>query len=253
MQRLRALLIIGATLLPFGVARAQQNLQPKQLPTHARSTTSRQEPDDLSLQKDRLNFERQKALSDAEIENKKLAIESEKLRLDNSASKWAGVSSAGPLIVALGTLVFSILSFRTQGRQQANLQLDAAKLQFDIKAAEIAFAGQSPTAVANRAKALKAIFPSRLPSDFTTGFSPSEFGGKESPEGKKLFMELLLKYPGKEAQVVDLWARVFPGDTWLDRVKDLPESQNAGKETVVSPANTLPPSGSQETKSQTKN
>ena len=81
------------------------------------------------------------------------------------------------------------------------------------------FSAKSPEAAANKARSLITMFPERLPASFAQGFDPKDVGGgKEDPEGKKLFLELLLKYPGNDDKLFDLWAEVF-GDDWLDRVK----------------------------------
>jgi hypothetical protein len=205
-------IVAAALLLQGGITHAQQGAGTQKAPSPCCSAE----------QRERLEFDRQKLASDTELENKKLVIEREKLRIEGSTSKWwSPISALGPLIIALGTLIFSILSFQSQGKQQANMQLQAAKLQFEIKAAEIAFSGKTALAVLNRAKALKRIFPDRLPQDFTKAYDPEELVGvKEPSEEKKFFLELLLKYPGKQADVIDLWEKLFPGDEeWLKRVK----------------------------------
>jgi hypothetical protein len=236
MQRFLVMLVISAALMCNRTALAEQGPQSHQSSPQKGSTVKGQDSADLFLQQERLELEKQKYLLDVEMGNKKLEIERDKLRIEEASSKWLALSAAGPLTIALGTLAFSIWSFRKQGRQQADMQLEAAKLQFEIKAAEIAFSGRTPKAVANRAKVLKAFFPDRLPDDFTQRFSPDDFGSKEPPEEKKFFLELLLKHPGKEAEVFDLWTKLFPGDEeWLLRVKTLSEPQNAVKEAQASP------------------
>lgn len=179
------------------------------------------DPGTTSLEREKLELERQKFVSSSQSEERKIELEREKLEIEKSASKFQQISGVIPLVLTLATLVFSIISFGRQAQQQRMLQNDTARLQFEIKAAEIAFSGKTPRAVANRAKLLKAVFPDRLPDDFATNFEPREFGAKDEPsEDKKLFLDLLLKYPQARADIYDFWLTLFPGDKdWLSRVE----------------------------------
>ena len=177
---------------------------------------------DLALQRERLQLETQKFVSDVNVENAKLAIERDKLQADFAVAKWSKVSSVVPLVVALATILYGVWSFSRQAQQQAAAQAAAASLQFELKAAEIAFAGKTPEAVMNRARALSVIFPTRLPSDFVGTFDPQEVGGgKQDPEGKKFFLELLTKCrPQDKAEIFRLWQALF-GDKWLNGIESL--------------------------------
>jgi hypothetical protein len=170
---------------------------------------------------ERLELERQKLAEETREASERSQIERAKLDFEKSNAFRSLFSSMVPLLVALGTLAFSIYSFRKQAQQQNESQERAARLQFEIKAAEIAFAGKTPEAVANRAQALRAIFADRLPNQFAGSFQPGEHGGgKESPDEKKFFLELLMKYPDHKAEIFTLWQSLF-GDEWLDRVQPL--------------------------------
>jgi hypothetical protein len=174
-----------------------------------------------SLDWERFEFEKQKAAEAAQLEAQKLTLDREKLELEKSSVSWTKISSSIPLLVALSTLAYGLWSFSQQSKQQANAQIAATQLQFEMKAAEIAFAGKSPEAVFNRAKALKAIFGDRLPATFPNSYDPIQLGGgKEDPDAKKFFLELLLKYPDKKDQIAKLWEALF-GDSWFDRIKPL--------------------------------
>jgi hypothetical protein len=124
------------------------------------------------------------------------------------------------------TLGYSIWSFRKQATETARLQNDSAKLQFEIKAAEIAFSGKSPKAVQNRGTVLKKMFGDRLPENFPAPFdAEAHGGGKETPAEKLVFLELLLKYPDKKQEIVEFWAGLF-SDQWLERVKPIINRQS---------------------------
>lgn len=167
-----------------------------------------------ALDRERLDFEKEKFKSDSKREGDKLDNEKTKTYL-------SAASAIVPLVAALFTLGYSVWSFREQTVETARLQNDSAKLQFEIKAAEIAFSGKSPKAVRNRATVLKKMFGGRLPANFPPPFEPGEHGGgKETPEDKMVFLELLLKYPDKKEETYALWEAMF-GDPWLGRVKPL--------------------------------
>jgi hypothetical protein len=131
----------------------------------------------------------------------------------------------------LFTVGYSAWSFRKQTEQQNKQRIDDAKrleeqrvedakFQFELKAAEIAFMGETPLAVRDRAKALKAMFGDRLRDDFLSSYDPYEFGEKEGNiESKKFFLDLLLKYPEQQFETLCFWKELFPGDVnWLVRV-----------------------------------
>jgi hypothetical protein len=183
-------------------------------------TLSAKDEEDLAAQRERLELDKKKFASDREKEGKELEIEKAKLEVEQSKVPWSAASTIVPLLAALFTIGYSVWSFRKQNTLQSEAQKAAAKLDFEIKAAEIAFAGKSPQAVQNRGGTLKEMFGDRLPDKFPGSFDPKLYGGdKEDPEGKKLLLELLLKYPDKKEDILKYWDQLFPGDyQWLERV-----------------------------------
>jgi hypothetical protein len=172
-----------------------------------------------SLENRKLELERDKFTEEVKTNREKSQIEWEKLQVEKLNANRSLISSSLPLLAAFATLAFSIWSFRKQAQQQTAMQAETARLQFEVKAAEIAFSGKTPEAVANRAKALKAMFDGRLPQNFASSFDPGQHGGgKEDPEAKKFFVELLLKYPDRKSEIFGLWHELF-GDEWLQRAR----------------------------------
>jgi len=211
-KELIALLVVGAplALLSTGAAARQSLPQNKPRATAPGCSDNSGKNQSPTIEQERLQLERQKLAADADTESRKLGIEQAKLDIEKSTAKWSVMASTVPLMVALMTLAYSVWSFRQQGRQQV-----------ELKAAEFAFLGKTPEAVRNRAKALRQIFGRHLPTDFGNSFDPSDYGGgKEDPESKKFFVELLLKYPERRTELTQLWAELF-GDEWLKRVKPL--------------------------------
>jgi len=124
-----------------------------------------------------------------------------------------------PLVGILLTLGFTIMSQRKQMAEQIRAAKEASRLAFEIKAAEIAFAGKTPAAVFNRGTALKALFADRLPAGFLDGFEPMSHGGDaEHADGKKLLLEMLVTNAGREKEILAYWTQLFPGDEWIGRL-----------------------------------
>jgi len=199
----------GLLLLLCSVTYAEQKTQKTLSPT--RESTGAQDDGGLALQRARLELDKQKLAYDHDIEEKKLEAEREKLEVERSSAIYSALSSMVPLVVGIGTLGYGLWSFKKQ-----------AQLQFETKAAEIAFSARTPDAVLNRVSALKALFPHRLPGNFGGSFKPVDYGGgKEDPEGKKFLLELLVKYPSQRNEIGELWEKLFGGDQWLARIKPL--------------------------------
>lgn len=136
-----------------------------------------------------------------------LEIEREKLKVERLKAWLTGLSIFVPLIVAALSFAFSTLS-----------QAQQARYDFEIKAAEIVLGASSPSAAAAKARALADLFPDQLPADFAESFDSSLYGGPSS-EGKKEFLQLMIEYPDHRREIIWLWERLFPGDTWIDDIR----------------------------------
>lgn len=229
--------------------------------------------DGQPAQQEGLDLNGQKPDPSSSLEEKKLELERDKLAVEKSKIPWTALATIVPLIGVLFTVAYSAWSFRKQSQQQvAQRNEDAkqveqqrredAKLQFELKAAEIAFAGETPLAVQHRAGALKAMFGERLSDDFLSSYDPYKFGEKVgNPDSRKFLLELLLQHPDKQLEIVLFWKQLFPGDVdWLNRLHNLSpgriqinrevgEGQSIGQPDVVThtasvgtPAAATPPS-----------
>jgi len=203
LRLLRRQLLMCATvvLLSIGRPSAEQSLTLSRAPLGAKIQQKR------SVEEEQLQADKEKLAAETELERQRLEIERARLELEKAAAKWSTIGPAIPLLVALLTLAYSIWSFGKQGKQQ-----------IELKAMEFVFQGKTPEALQNRCRAMVALLGGRLPKDFGTTFSPIDHGGgKEDPESKKFFLELLLKYPTQRNETLQYWRALF-GDAWLDRV-----------------------------------
>jgi hypothetical protein len=160
---------------------------------------------------------------DSLFEERREAVERQKV--------WvAGVTFMVPLLVAAGSLAFSVMNQRTQARLQRDLQSDAGALQFELKAAEIVMNTQGPQETANRARALKALFGNRLSSDFVESFDWKQFAaGGARVELATGLMEQLAKYPDQHDRLLAMWLAIFPGDEWVRKLEPITLMHSTGR------------------------
>jgi hypothetical protein len=262
LQGIRVLLIaicvVAGSLLFLGVTASTQRVfarqattnrgapqATKQTPAAAQQAALPSQPDMLA--RERLELDKAKAAFDQGIANQKMVLERDKIvndsariKLEESKNRWTAVSVILPVLGVLATLAFSIYSFKKQQRLQIDSQNETARLNFEIKAAEITFAGKSPHAIRNRGRALRQLFSDRLHPDFLSNFRPEDFGGDAEPAPQKLaLLELLAKYPGQRDEILTDWANLFPGDSaWFARVTKVSQTRQ------TSPADGNAPSGS---------
>jgi hypothetical protein len=249
-----AITTTAAEMVVVGSGRSFANAKRTQ-----RGANSTREPADQDqlIEQQRLDLDRQKHSDDLALQRDDLALKKEQLQVQRSQIVWTALATVIPLLAVLLTLGYNAWSFRKQTLQLSDQRRDDAEetkirraedadLQFQLKAAEIAFSGESPLEVQDRAKALKQIFPTRLSHNFLVDYDPAEFGERVGKlDSKKFFLELLLKYPKPEQQfeTLSLWKELFPGDVeWLLRVNLSPHQQptkqadlsESSRESVVS-------------------
>jgi hypothetical protein len=239
MKRLLILLMLVAVMLApviREVTRAAQASSSQESSNAPRTPepADRKDDDEQPAQQEGVALNSQKPDPSPSLEEKKLELEKEKLAVERSKIPWTAFATIAPLIGVLFTVAYSAWSFRKQSQQQmAQRDEDAkrverqrmadAKLQFELKAAEIAFAGDTPLAVQHRAGALKAMFGERLPEDFLSSYDPYKFGEKiGNIDSRKFLLELLIQHPDKQLEIVLFWKQLFPGDVgWLSRLNNL--------------------------------
>jgi hypothetical protein len=132
-----------------------------------------------------------------ELEQRKVQIEEEKLELQRRAMIVTGISIFVPLLIG-------VYAIRAQSRSG-----------FELKAAEIVLNAKSPFASLTKAKALKALFPKRLPDSFASTFDPKEYAGP-SVENKIEILKIIAANAEHKQEIITMWKQLFPADAWVD-------------------------------------
>jgi hypothetical protein len=117
----------------------------------------------LALERDRLALEKERAAATDRLEQDKLSLERERLAFSRQQvpqTNWTAVSVLLSALIGSGTLLYSFYSLKEQ-----------SKLQFKIKAADIAMGdARSETVAFHRARWLKVVFKDLLPDNFGNDF-----------------------------------------------------------------------------------
>ncbi len=177
---------------------------------HPQSKTA----DEISIA--RLRLDTEQAAFNRQLEQEKLAMEKTKAWI-------TGASLMVPLMVAALTLALGVWNQNEQARLQREVQEKTERSDFELKAAEIVMNEKGPVGAGNKARALKALFPKKLPEDFVKSFNPDEFEGPktESIEAKKAFFQAAASKETDVRILAALWKQLFPGEKWPERLIDL--------------------------------
>jgi hypothetical protein len=141
------------------------------------------------------------ALRQLELDRLKYQLEVQKAQDEKSKTVWTAASIVLSFAIGAGTLLFGIL---TQNRQ--------ARLEFEMKAAEIVMDAKGPRGALTKAQILSSLFPKRLPPNFAESMDKEHFKGS-SAESKRELLKLLAE-KSSPAQIVQYWQQLFPGDDW---------------------------------------
>ena len=197
----------------------------------------------LELEIKKFEFEKNEKL---DFEKKKFSEEMDHKRLDSSREnrkmwvEFCGV--AVPLLVAIIGVWVETYKRRVEESAQRISQEESEKLQFQLKAAEIAFDVRNSREIQPKAAALAQLFPERLPKDFAKNLDPDTIRfGPPATEAKLELLKLLAQYPNQRTVILRTWGHMFPLDTgkwkasehpnyaWFDGVLNDPSiNANAG-------------------------
>jgi hypothetical protein len=141
------------------------------------------------------------------LEHEKFKLEKKRLRLEWFKA-WTGV----PLIAAIVTGLLAYWG-----------QVQKARDDFELKAAEIVMSAITPYGAANKADALKKIFPNRLSSDFGEAFDPTNMSVhapvKFNTVDKAELLKLLADKSKDTREIVEFAKALFPQDTTVNTLE----------------------------------
>jgi hypothetical protein len=133
------------------------------------------------------------------IEEQKLEIEWERMLREKKQLSWSRWSLFIPMVILAGTIAANALVVHQQTRTQ-----------FELKVVETVFNSSNVTGSRNRQRALKILFPERL--HWLTPDSLLPLGQELKSLDKRGLLDLLVRYPDREAQIVRLWTEMYPAD-----------------------------------------
>lgn len=164
----------------------------------------------MSFQENNIELEREKM----ELERQRILLEQERLKVDRFKAWWTGISILIPLLVAAATMAFNTCS-----------QVQQAQSEFMLQAAEIVTDTSGPVGARNKARALAALFPDRLPesfANFAEAFDPDLYGGsnisdeKNVSDEKKELLRWIIANPEQKEEIVEMWIELFPEQEWAN-------------------------------------
>jgi hypothetical protein len=157
--------------------------------------------------------------NELELEKQKLALEERRVVIDERKARqgfWTRVTVLIPIVAALIALGGTALSRHQESRDEIKLQELEAQDAFELKAVELVMSAETAFETLTRAKAVKALFPQRLPDGFAATFDPernTDFRFRIIASKKEL-LTLLAEHPQQRQQILETWRSLFPGDEW---------------------------------------
>jgi hypothetical protein len=163
----------------------------------------------MDLEERRLALEREKLTHEQEKSVRDFALEREKLR-------WTSVSISlsiiVPLILGVGAYGVQIWLHGANEKLQLKSKEDNERLQFKLKAAEIAMNSRDSNQVEAKARMLKALFGTELSGFDPSHFNPKEYAFSQSVESRERLLVLLAENPASREQIIRAWGIMFPWD-----------------------------------------
>ena len=188
-------------------------------PSPAELELRRQE---LAIQQQELELKRQdsaatKSRSDADIASRTLELDlrAREINIRERDSRFSVLSTLVALCAIAAPAWLAVWTLQAQ-RKMSDEQ---AKLQFQMKTAELALSGSDNAHQTHaRARALRSLFSPTdlLPKDFAERFDPTKFKldfGRPT-QRKEDLTKFLAKYPAQRDQLLADWFVLFDWDSW---------------------------------------
>jgi hypothetical protein len=196
---MRSLLLILAVCCSAAALSGATAPKPPPALSNQDDGTLRQNQYALELQK--LQVEKQKLELESWKSHAQYELDTQKAHDERVRTIWTALSIVVSFLAGAGTLLFGILSQRSQ-----------AKLQFEMKAAEIVMDSKGPRAARTRAALLHKLFPTRLPHDLSATINVKDLRTSTTESRKELLKMLAEK--STPSEIVKYWLQIFPGDDW---------------------------------------
>jgi hypothetical protein len=152
-----------------------------------------------------------------EFEKKKYGEEMVKRQRDShreSIQTWIGGGVViVPILLAIIGVWVEAYKRRVEESAQRVSREESEKLQFQLKAAEIAFDVRNSREIQPKAAALAQLFPERLPKHFAKNLDPDTIRfGPPATDAKLELLKLLAQYPTQRTVILRTWGHMFPTD-----------------------------------------
>jgi hypothetical protein len=169
-----------------------------------------------------------------DLQREELALKREELEFKKGESaslqkfeKWKAVGNILSIVIAALALGIPVWIAAINIRAQRKVADEQAKLQFQMKIAELAVTNSTnATQAKEKARALRNLFQSTslIPPDFAERFDPKDFRMDygHSKKTREELISLLAEHPSERRQILEDWYVLFRWDRWwVDPLLDI--------------------------------
>lgn len=169
---------------------------------------------DLELRKKEIELKGEEVA----LKKKELSLKEQEVTNTYAIEKWKTFGTIASVIVALFGIAIPLLIAVSSLRAQQKIANEQAKLQFQMKVAELAMTNSNnSTQTLYRAKALATLFEtSLLPKNFGDRFDPKsfKFDYGASTDRRVKVIALLAEHPDQRQQILKDWYVLFRWEWW---------------------------------------
>lgn len=209
MRRLaRSILICGLYgFLAFSRVSLQGQAMTDEKAAPKASTSSNFSVDEekIQLDRERLDFESEKF-------SKEMSLKASEARTEWLKALISGIAIAVPITLAVIGIWHESKNRRDDAKRELESRQANEKLQFQLKAAEIALNAPDAGQVKQKAEALMQMFPERLPEGWAKNLTPAKFWFGPGRESRLELLKILAECPSQRASILKIWSYLFPGD-----------------------------------------
>ena len=162
----------------------------------------------LQLERDRFDFQQQVERRQLELEERRLANE----RRNSSLESWKVLATTVAVFIPLLVVVWTVRSQLRLANLNRSQEVDRARANFQIKAAELVFASRSPGQARRRAALLESVYHEWIPAgSFTSKDELARFPGYMYDQKMEL-LRLMAAAPDRQGDTARIYALLFPDE-----------------------------------------